>query len=335
MNEVGLVEPARYDRETAGGQPVAVNEPGTPAMATLKQDRRHPEIDAAILDRVADRDVAQRLAVIEFRGDPGADVPAHAGADARDLLRIRGRPVECSRPAQNRKTARSARSRPYPNRRDRGDAAGRPGSAARPRRETRHRSPSDRCDNRAPSRARQTRSAPFERAADWRAGGRSGAVSPSPRRCGAHIAPGRARRRICAVGVPGSDGLDHGGTQGLQPEAEGRARGKGVLGITVEPVLVEAQRRHDRLSVGLGAGRKGKRHPEQKRLRPPLSIHHKIWVPLTVGPRGYVVGPFEGDAPSLFIVPPRAQASRRCETQATLSGKPPDSADRRGHSFCG
>jgi len=28
----------------------------------------------------------------------------------------------------------------------------------------------------------------------------------------------------------------------------------------------------------------------------------------------------------LFIVPPRAQASRRCETQATLSGKPPSSA---------
>src|ERR1700732_1859959 len=27
------------------------------------------------------------------------------------------------------------------------------------------------------------------------------------------------------------------------------------------------------------------------------------------------------DALSLFIVPPRAQASRRCETQATLSGK--------------
>jgi hypothetical protein len=29
------------------------------------------------------------------------------------------------------------------------------------------------------------------------------------------------------------------------------------------------------------------------------------------------------NALSLFIVPPRAQASRRCETQATLSGKPP------------
>jgi hypothetical protein len=25
---------------------------------------------------------------------------------------------------------------------------------------------------------------------------------------------------------------------------------------------------------------------------------------------------------SLFILPPRAQASRRCETQATLGGKP-------------
>ena len=29
---------------------------------------------------------------------------------------------------------------------------------------------------------------------------------------------------------------------------------------------------------------------------------------------------------SLFILPPRAQASRRCETQATLSGKPPSYA---------
>src|ERR1700722_13253787 len=28
----------------------------------------------------------------------------------------------------------------------------------------------------------------------------------------------------------------------------------------------------------------------------------------------------------LFIVPPRAQASRRCETQATLGGKPPSYA---------
>ena len=30
---------------------------------------------------------------------------------------------------------------------------------------------------------------------------------------------------------------------------------------------------------------------------------------------------FADDALSLFIVPPRAQASRRCETQATLGGK--------------
>ena len=29
---------------------------------------------------------------------------------------------------------------------------------------------------------------------------------------------------------------------------------------------------------------------------------------------------------SLFIVAPRAQASRRCETQATLGGKPPSFA---------
>jgi hypothetical protein len=32
---------------------------------------------------------------------------------------------------------------------------------------------------------------------------------------------------------------------------------------------------------------------------------------------------FEEIPLSLFIVPPRAQASRRCETQATLGGKPP------------
>src|SRR5215470_8325800 len=35
---------------------------------------------------------------------------------------------------------------------------------------------------------------------------------------------------------------------------------------------------------------------------------------------------FEEEPLSLFIVPPRAQASRRCETQATLGGKPPSSA---------
>src|SRR6476646_8792199 len=35
---------------------------------------------------------------------------------------------------------------------------------------------------------------------------------------------------------------------------------------------------------------------------------------------------FAEDALSLFIVPPRAQASRRCETQATLGGKPPSYA---------
>src|SRR5258705_8198404 len=33
---------------------------------------------------------------------------------------------------------------------------------------------------------------------------------------------------------------------------------------------------------------------------------------------------------SLYIVPPRAQASRRCETQAPLSGKPPSCAKRFG-----
>src|SRR5258706_10914072 len=32
----------------------------------------------------------------------------------------------------------------------------------------------------------------------------------------------------------------------------------------------------------------------------------------------------------LYIVPPRAQASRRCETQAPLSGKPPSCAKRFG-----
>src|ERR1700738_2512127 len=33
---------------------------------------------------------------------------------------------------------------------------------------------------------------------------------------------------------------------------------------------------------------------------------------------------------SLFIVPPRAQVSRRCETQAPLGGKPPSCAKRFG-----
>jgi hypothetical protein len=33
---------------------------------------------------------------------------------------------------------------------------------------------------------------------------------------------------------------------------------------------------------------------------------------------------------SLFILPPRAQASRRCQTQAPLSGKPPSCAKRFG-----
>src|SRR5258705_13474567 len=33
---------------------------------------------------------------------------------------------------------------------------------------------------------------------------------------------------------------------------------------------------------------------------------------------------------SLYIIPPRAQASRRCETQAPLSGKPPSCAKRFG-----
>ena len=33
---------------------------------------------------------------------------------------------------------------------------------------------------------------------------------------------------------------------------------------------------------------------------------------------------------SQFIIPPRAQASRRCETQAPLSGKPPSFAKRFG-----
>jgi hypothetical protein len=35
---------------------------------------------------------------------------------------------------------------------------------------------------------------------------------------------------------------------------------------------------------------------------------------------------FEEIPLSLFIVPPRAQASRRCETQAPLGGKPPSYA---------
>src|SRR5690242_8665947 len=34
----------------------------------------------------------------------------------------------------------------------------------------------------------------------------------------------------------------------------------------------------------------------------------------------------EKDPSPLSIVPPRAQASRRCETQATLGGKPPSCA---------
>jgi hypothetical protein len=51
-------------------------------------------------------------------------------------------------------------------------------------------------------------------------------------------------------------------------------RAEGVLGVTVEPVLVEAHRRRDGLSIGLGAGCKGKRHPEQKGLLlPPLKAH--------------------------------------------------------------
>src|SRR5207237_8515175 len=62
------------------------------AVAALKEDRGYPEIEPAIFDRGADRDVTQRLGVIEFRGDPGPDIPAHAAADARDLLRIRRRP---------------------------------------------------------------------------------------------------------------------------------------------------------------------------------------------------------------------------------------------------
>ena len=74
--------------------------------------------------------------------------------------------------------------------------------------------------------------------------------------------PGKEFRCGCA----GKRRFDHGGAQGLYPEAERRARGEGVLGVTVEPVLVEAHRRHDRLSIGLGAGGKGKRHPEEKSL---------------------------------------------------------------------
>src|ERR1700730_3503058 len=62
------------------------------AAATLKQDRSYTEIEPAVFDRGAYRDMPQRLGVIEFRSDPGADIPAHAAADARDLLRIRGRP---------------------------------------------------------------------------------------------------------------------------------------------------------------------------------------------------------------------------------------------------
>src|SRR5437763_11224151 len=62
------------------------------AVAMLKPARGYPEIEAAVFDRGADRDVAQRLGVVEFRGDSGPDIPAHAAADARDLLRIRGRP---------------------------------------------------------------------------------------------------------------------------------------------------------------------------------------------------------------------------------------------------
>jgi hypothetical protein len=44
-----------------------------PCGATLKQYRGYTEIEPAVFDRGADRDVAQRLGVIEFRGEPGAD----------------------------------------------------------------------------------------------------------------------------------------------------------------------------------------------------------------------------------------------------------------------
>jgi hypothetical protein len=62
-----------------------------------------------------------------------------------------------------------------------------------------------------------------------------------------------------------------------------------MLDVTVEPVLVESHRRHDRLSVGLGAGRKGKRHPEQKRLLlPPLDAQAQR--------KGLFRGPVDGAA---------------------------------------
>src|SRR5437588_193185 len=118
-------------------------------------------------------------AVLAFFGAP-VDQPDHADRAVSAALGIDAFARRFSA-EQEARGIHFAPSRRYPNRRDRGVAAGRPGSAIRPRPEIHHPSPSDKCGNRAPSRARQTRSVPSEKAGGWRAGSRSEEVFPSPR----------------------------------------------------------------------------------------------------------------------------------------------------------
>src|SRR5712675_809903 len=75
-----------------------------------------------------------------------------------------------------------------------------------------------------------------------------------------------SQEKNLAVGVPVAGISVTVAPKVCSPKLKVDRAAKGVFGIAVEPILVQAQRRHDSPSVWLGAGSKRKRHLQQKRL---------------------------------------------------------------------